>query len=205
MQADITNYQSKSFKNFGKFNLATHNYSLIKIYDLSKKYRIDYPDEPNFAQGYLPEIQYKDLNSVQDIFMKTISKDFSIDGAKCIRFIPITSKGKIYEDITMWTQILPQSFVARISCSHRNFDPSSLSLDYFIDLDNIQLNNDTEFGGQIITFINKDLSEGYTYRDDRKIEIDELIADFNNHKDEVFYEYFKYDFGNAVKNTNLAN
>ena len=34
---------------------------------------------------------------------------------------------------------------------------------------------------------------------DDLIKIDDRIAEFNMHKNEVFIDFFKYDFGNAIK------
>lgn len=204
MPADIKHYQSNVSRNFGKNGFVNQSFTITELYALSKTREIEYPEFPNFAREYLPEIQYTDVKSYADIFMKTSTKTFEIDGSQCARFILLDDKGQLYDDLTLWTQVLPHSFLARISCSYRNFDASSLILNYFIDLDNIQLNNEVEYGGQIITVIDKEITGGYATRDNTKIKIHDWIADFNNHKSEIFYEYFKYDFGNVVKNLSLA-
>lgn len=205
MPADIRNYQSNLSRNFNKNGFTNQTFSLVKLYELSKKRYEDDPSAPNFEKGYLPELQYSDPNSIKDIFMHTISKTFDISGANCVRYILIDRKGRIYEDLEPWTQVLPNSFLARVSCSYRNFDPSSLELDYFIDLTDIQLNNESDYGSDIITVIDKELSAGFVTRGDTKIQIDDRISDFNNHKNEVFVDFFKYDFGNAIKNLNIRD
>ena len=50
-----------------------------------------------------------------------------------------------------------------------------------------------------IDLINKEIIGGNVKRNDDLIKIDDRIAEFNMHKNEVFIDFFKYDFGNAIK------
>lgn len=205
MPADIKNFQANSDMTFNKNGFMNKTFNLIELIELSKKRAIDYPNDPNFPKGYLPTMQYPDKNSVTDIFMDTINKTFEIDGAQCVRFILLDHKGNIYPDLDKWTQVLPDSFLARISCSYRNFNADSLTLDYFIDMNEIQLNNETTYGSKTISVINKEISAGYVTRGTQKIEIDPRIAEFDSDttKEYIFLDFFKYDFGNAIKGLNL--
>ena len=205
MPADIKNFQANSNMTFNKNGFMNKTFNLIELIELSKKRALEYPNDPNFPIGYLPNMQYPDKNSVTDVFMDTINKTFEIDGAQCVRFILLDHKGRIYSDLDKWTQVLPDSFLARISCSYRNFNPSSLTLDYFIDMNEIQLNNETSYGSTTISVIDKMITAGYVSRGTQKIEIDPKIADFNNNKEIIFLDFFKYDFGNAIKGLNLKN
>ena len=203
MPADIKNFQSNNTMTFNKNGFTNKTFNLIELIEMSKKRALQYPEDPNFPKGYLPTMQYSDKNSISDIFMDTINKTFDIDGAQCVRFILLDHKGKIYPDLEKWTQVLPNSFLARISCSYRNFNSSSLTLDYFIDMNEIQLNNETSYGSTTISVIDKAITAGYVSRGTQKIEIDPKIADFNNNKEIIFLDFFKYDFGNAIKGLNL--
>ena len=203
MPADIKNFQSNNTMTFNKNGFMNKTFNLIELIEMSKKRALQYPEDPNFPKGYLPTMQYSDKNSISDIFMDTINKTFDIDGAQCVRFILLDHKGKIYPDLEKWTQVLPNSFLARISCSYRNFNSSSLTLDYFIDMNEIQLNNETSYGSTTISVIDKAITAGYVSRGTQKIEIDPKIADFNNNKEIIFLDFFKYDFGNAIKGLNL--
>lgn len=205
MAADIRNFESSHTRNFSKNGFTNQSFTLVNLYELSKKRYMDDPTAPNFEKRYLPELQYSDPNSIKDIFLRTSEKTFDISGSNCVRYILIDRKGKIYEDLDPWTQVLPNSFLARVSCSYRNFDPSSLELNYFIDLNDIQLNNESDYGSNIITVIDKEISAGFVTRDDKKIQIDDRISDFNNHRNEIFIDFFKYDFGNAIKNLKLSD
>ena len=205
MPADIKNFQSNNTMIFNKNGFTNKTFNLIELIEMSKKRALQYPEDPNFPKGYLPTMQYSDKNSISDIFMDTINKTFDIDGAQCVRFILLDHKGRIYPDLEKWTQVLPNSFLARISCSYRNFNPSSLTLDYFIDMNEIQLNNETSYGSTTISVIDKAITAGYVSRGAQKIEIDPKIADFNNNKEIIFLDFFKYDFGNAIKGLNLKN
>ena len=205
MSADIKNFQSNNTMTFNKNGFTNKTFNLIELIEMSKKRALQYPEDPNFPKGYLPTMQYSDKNSISDIFMDTINKTFDIDGAQCVRFILLDHKGKIYPDLEKWTQVLPNSFLARVSCSYRNFNPSSLTLDYFIDMNEIQLNNETSYGSTTISVIDKTITAGYVSRCTQKIEIDPKIADFNNNKEIIFLDFFKYDFGNAIKGLNLKN
>ena len=205
MPADIKNFQSNNTMTFNKNGFTNKIFNLIELIEMSKKRALQYPEDPNFPKGYLPTMQYSDKNSISDIFMDTINKTFDIDGAQCVRFILLDHKGKIYPDLEKWTQVLPNSFLARVSCSYRNFNPSSLTLDYFIDMNEIQLNNETSYGSTTISVIDKNITAGYVSRGTQKIEIDPKIADFNNNKEIIFLDFFKYDFGNAIKGLNLKN
>ena len=80
-----------------------------------------------------------------------------------------------------------------------------ITLDYFIDMNEIQLNNETSYGSTTISVIDKTITAGYVSRGTQKIEIDPKIADFNNNKEIIFLDFFKYDFGNAIKGLNLKN
>ena len=203
MPADIKNFQSNNTMTFNKNGFTNKTFNLIELIEMSKKRALQYPEDPNFPKGYLPTMQYSDKNSISDIFMDTINKTFDIDGAQCVRFILLDHKGRIYPDLEKWTQVLPNSFLARISCSYRNFNPSSLTLDYFIDMNEIQLNNETEYGSTTISMINKEIVGGYVTRGTQKIEIDPRIAEFNSNKENIFLDFFKYDFGSAIKSLNL--
>ena len=205
MPADIKNFQSNNTMTFNKNGFMNKTFNLIELIEMSKKRALQYPEDPNFPKGYLPTMQYSDKNSISDIFMDTINKTFDIDGAQCVRFILLDHKGRIYPDLEKWTQVLPNSFLARISCSYRNFNSSSLTLDYFIDMNEIQLNNETSYGSTTISVIDKTITAGYVSRGTQKIEIDPKIADFNNNKEIIFLDFFKYDFGNAIKGLNLKN
>ena len=205
MPADIKNFQSNNTMTFNKNGFTNKTFNLIELIEMSKKRALQYPEDPNFPKGYLPTMQYSDKNSISDIFMDTINKTFDIDGAQCVRFILLDHKGRIYPDLEKWTQVLPNSFLARVSCSYRNFNPSSLTLDYFIDMNEIQLNNETSYGSTTISVIDKTITAGYVSRRAQKIEIDPKIADFNNNKAIIFLDFFKYDFGNAIKGLNLKN
>ena len=205
MPADIKNFQSNNTMTFNKNGFTNKTFNLIELIEMSKKRALQYPEDPNFPKGYLPTMQYSDKNSISDIFMDTINKTFDIDGAQCVRFILLDHKGRIYPDLEKWTQVLPNSFLAIISCSYRNFNSSSLTLDYFIDMNEIQLNNETSYGSTTISVIDKTITAGYVSRGAQKIEIDPKIADFNNNKEIIFLDFFKYDFGNAIKGLNLKN
>lgn len=193
---NITTFEDRRSNSIISNKLNSEKFTLPKLIEYSNSKNIN---EPNFATGYLPAMQYSDPNSISDVFMATIAKTFEIDGAQCIRFILLNKNGKIYEDLEYWTQVLPNSFLARISCSYRNFNPDSLVLDYFIDLTDIQLNNEIDYGSNNITLINKEIIGGNVKRNDDLIKIDDRIAEFNMHKNEVFIDFFKYDFGNAIK------
>ena len=205
MPADIKNFQSNNTLIFNKNGFTNKTFTLLELLEMSKKRALQYPEDPNFPKGYLPTMQYSDKDPISDIFMDTINKTFDIDGAQCVRFILLDHKGRIYPDLEKWTQVLPNSFLARISCSYRNFNPSSLTLDYFIDMNEIQLNNETSYGSTTISVIDKTITAGYVSRGTQKIEIDPKIADFNNNKEIIFLDFFKYDFGNAIKGLNLKN
>lgn len=198
MPADIRNFQSQSALKYNR------EWTMLQLINYSKHLKESDPSGPNFNIGYLPEMQFTDESSVSDVFMRTINKTFDIDGAQCIRFILLDKRGQIYDGLDLWTQVLPDSFLARVSCSYRNFGPESIVLDYFIDLNSIQLNNEAEYGSTTITMLNKEITSGYAIRDNSKIQIDSRIAEFNNHKPEIFIDFFKYDFGNAIKGTKLA-
>ena len=193
---NITTFEDRRSNSIISNKLNSEKFTLPKLIEYSNSKNIN---EPNFAAGYLPAMQYSDPNSISDVFMATIAKTFEIDGAQCIRFILLNKNGKIYEDLEYWTEVLPNSFLARISCSYRNFNPDSLVLDYFIDLTDIQLNNEIDYGSNNITLINKEIIGGNVKRNDDLIKIDDRIAEFNMHKNEVFIDFFKYDFGNAIK------
>lgn len=203
--ADITAYESTRKANFGKHGIASAPFTFLQLVDYSKKRFTQDPELPNFPKGYLPEMQYLNPNVNRDVFMNTISKTFDIDGSKCIRYILLDKKGNIYEELTQWSQVLPLSFLARVSCSHRNFDPSTLTLDYFVDMTEVQMNNELEFGGTTLSVIDKEITGGYITRNNTKIHIDDRISDFNNHRNEIFIDFFKYDFGSAIKNLKLAD
>ena len=172
MPADIKNFQSNNTMTFNKNGFTNKTFNLIELIEMSKKRALQYPEDPNFPKGYLPTMQYSDKNSISDIFMDTINKTFDIDGAQCVRFILLDHKGRIYPDLEKWTQVLPNSFLARLSCSYRNFNSSSLTLDYFIDMNEIQLNNETSYGSTTISVIDKTITAGYVSRGTQKIEID---------------------------------
>ena len=72
-------------------------------------------------------------------------------------------------------------------------------------MNEIQLNNETSYGSTTISVIDKTITAGYVSRGTQKIEIDPKIADFNNNKEIIFLDFFKYDFGNAIKGLNLKN
>lgn len=203
MPADIKNFQANLGINFNKNGFLNQTFTLIQLIELSKKRFLEHPEDPNFPKGYLPNMQYTDKNSVSDVFMDTINKTFDIDGAQCIRYILLDRKGNIYQDLDKWTQVLPNSFLARVSCSYRNFNPASLTLDYFIDINEIQLNNETTYGSTTISMIDKEIVGGYVTRGTQKIEIDPRIAEFNSNKDTIFLDFFKYDFGSVIKSLNL--
>ena len=205
MPADIKNFEANSSMTFNKNGFMNKTFNLIELIELSKKRALEYPNDPNFPIGYLPNMQYPDKKSVTDVFMDTINKTFDIDGAQCVRFILLDHKGNIYPDLDKWTQVLPDSFLSRISCSYRNFNVDSLTLDYFIDMNEIQLNNETAYGSNTISVINKEISAGYVTRGTQKIKIDPRIAEFDSDKTKeyIFLDFFKYDFGNAIKGLNL--
>ncbi len=205
MPADIKNFQSNLGMNFNKNGFTNQTFNLVQLIELSKKRAVEYPNDPNFPKGYLPNMQYSDKNSVTDVFMDTVNKTFNIDGAQCVRYILLDHKGNIYPDLDKWTQVLPNSFLARVSCSYRNFNPASLTLDYFIDMNEIQLNNETEYGSTTISMIDKEIVGGYVTRGTQKIEIDPRIAEFNSNKENIFLDFFKYDFGSAIKGLNLRD
>ena len=205
MPADIKNFQANNSMIFNKNGFMNKTFNLIELIELSKKRALDYPNEPNFPKGYLPSMQYPDKNSVTDVFMDTINKTFEIDGAQCVRFILLDKHGNIYENLESWTQVLPFSFLARVSCSYRNFDPSTLMLDYFVDMNSIQINNEAAFGSSTMSLINKDIVADHVERDGKVIKIDDRIANFNNYRNEIFIDFFKYDFGSAIKGLNLKN
>lgn len=197
--ADITTFEDRRSTSIISNKLNNERFTLPKLIEYSKSKKKTNPTAPNFANGYLPEMQYTDPNSISDVFLQTISKTFEIDGAQCIRYILLNKHGKIYEDLEPWTQVLPNSFLARVSCSYRNFNPNSLTLDYFIDLTDIQLNNEIDYGSNTITIIDKEIVGNHVKRNDSSIKIDDRISEFNMHRDEVFTDFFKYDFGNAIK------
>lgn len=197
MPADINNFQSSNYAIFSKNGFTNNTFTLMELIAASKKRAAEYPDYPNFPKGYLPNIQYTDEYS--DVFIDTINKTFEIDGAQCVRFILMDHNGVIYPDMEKWTQVLPDSFLARVSCSYRNFNASSLTLDYFIDMTEIQLNNENTYGSATISMIDKEISNGYVTRGTQKIQIDSRISEFNQYKELVFLDFFKYDFGNAIK------
>ena len=199
---NITTFEDRRSNSIISNKLNSEKFTLPKLIEYSNSKNIN---EPNFAAGYLPAMQYSDPNSISDVFMATIAKTFEIDGAQCIRFILLNKNGKIYEDLEYWTQVLPNSFLARISCSYRNFNPASLTLDYFIDMNEIQLNNETEYGSTTISMIDKEIVGGYVTRGTQKIEIDPRIAEFNSNKENIFLDFFKYDFGSAIKGLNLRD
>lgn len=205
MPADIKNFQANGSMTFNKNGFTNKTFNLIELIELSNKRALEYPNEPNFPIGYLPKMQYPDKNSITDVFMDTSIKTFEIDGAQCVRFILLDHKGNIYPDLDKWTQVLPDSFLARISCSYRNFNAASLTLDYFIDMNEIQLNNETAYGSKTISVIDKEIVGGYVTRGTQKIEIDSRISEFNTDstKEIIFLDFFKYDFGNAIKGLNL--
>ena len=205
MPADIKNFQSNNTMTFNKNGFTNKTFNIIELIEMSKKRALQYPEDPNFPKGYLPTMQYSDKNSISDIFMDTINKTFDIDGAQCVRFILLDHKGRIYPDLEKWTQVLPNSFLARISCSYRNFNSSSLTLDYFIDMNEIQLNNETSYGSTTISVIDKTITAGYVSRGTQKIEIDPRIAEINSNKENIFLDFFKYDFGSAIKGLNLRD
>lgn len=198
--ADITTFEDRRNTSMISNKLNSEKFTLPKLIEYSKTKKRNNPEAPNFAPGYLPEMQYNDPNSITDLFLNTIGKSFDIDGAQCIRFILLNKHGKIYEDLDPWTQVLPNSFLARVSCSYRNFNADSLILDYFIDLTNIQLSNEVDYGSNTITVMNKEITGGRVIRDNKSIEIDSRIADFNTmSRNQLFVDFFKYDFGNAIK------
>ena len=205
MPADIKNFQSNLGMNFNKNGFTNQTFNLVQLIELSKKRAVEYPNDPNFPKGYLPNMQYSDKNSVTDVFMDTVNKTFNIDGAQCVRYILLDHKGNIYPDLDKWTQVLPNSFLARVSCSYRNFNHASITLDYIIDMNEIQLNNETEYGSTTISMIDKEIVGGYVTRGTQKIEIDPRIAEFNSNKENIFLDFFKYDFGSAIKGLNLRD
>lgn len=202
--ADIRNFQS-NYNTFNKNGFVEQTFTMTKLVHESEKRRKEHPDQPNFEMGYLPKMQYEDPNSIRDIFLYTKEKIFGIEGAQCVRFILLDRRGNIYENLEPWTQVLPNSFLARVSCSYRNFDPSTLSLDYFVDMTSIQINNEAAFGSSSMSLINKEIVADHVERDGKAIKIDDRIADFNNYRNEVFVDFFKYDFGSAIKSLNLKD
>lgn len=202
--ADIRNFQS-NYNTFNKNGFVDQVFTMTKLVYESEKRRNEHPDQPNFDTGYLPKMQYEDVNSFKDVFLYTKEKIFGIEGAQCVRFILLDKHGNIYENLESWTQVLPFSFLARVSCSYRNFDPSTLMLDYFVDMNSIQINNEAAFGSSTMSLINKDIIADHVERDGKAIKIDDRIADFNNYRNEIFIDFFKYDFGSAIKGLNLKN
>ena len=200
--ADIRNFQS-NYNTFNKNGFVDQVFTMTKLVYESEKRRKEHPDQPNFDIGYLPKMQYEDVNSFKDVFLYTKEKIFGIEGAQCVRFILLDKHGNIYENLESWTQVLPFSFLARVSCSYRNFDPSTLMLDYFVDMNSIQINNEAAFGSSTMSLINKDIVADHVERDGKAIKIDDRIADFNNYRNEIFIDFFKYDFGSAIKGLNL--
>ena len=95
MPADIKNFQSNLGINFNKNGFTNQTFNLIQLIELSKKRAVEYPNDPNFPKGYLPNMQYSDKNSVTDVFMDTVNKTFNIDGAQCVRYILLDHKGNI--------------------------------------------------------------------------------------------------------------
>ena len=67
----------------------------------------------------------------------------------------------------------------------------------------LALNNETTYGSTTISMIDKEIVGGYVTRGTQKIEIDPRIAEFNSNKDTIFLDFFKYDFGSAIKSLNL--
>lgn len=197
MPADIHNFQA-SHSNFDR------QFSFIGLIDYINK-TTDKSKCPNFPKAYLPEMTYVSPTECRDVFMKTVYKTFEYDGVDCIRFLLLDKTGKIYPDMNDWTQVLPNSFLARVSCSLRNFDPSSVTLDYFIDMNEVQISNEEEYGSETSTLISKEIVDGYVLRGSEKIQIDSRIAEFNLNKQTVFLDFFKYDFGNAIKGLNLSD
>lgn len=202
--ADVRNFQS-NYNTFNKNGFVDQTFTMAKLVHESEKRRKEHPDQPNFDIGYLPKMQYEDPNSFRDVFLYTKEKIFGIEGAQCIRFILLDKRGEIYENLEPWTQVLPFSFLARVSCSYRNFDPSTLTLDYFVDMNYIQINNEAAFGSNSMSLINKDIVADHVERDGKAIKIDDRIADFNNYRNEIFVDFFKYDFGSAIKGLNLKD
>lgn len=199
MPADITSFESRRVSSMITNNMSAQVFTLPKLIEYSRKKKQDDPTGINFMPGYLPEVKYKDVESLSDIFLCTSAKTFNIDGAQCIRYILLDKRGNIYEDLDLWTQVLPFSFLARVSCSYRNFSPDSLSLDYFIDLTDIQLATETDAETNSIIVKDKEITNDYASRGDKLIKIDDRIASFNQYRKEVFADFFKYDFGNAIK------
>lgn len=202
--ADVRNFQS-NYNTFNKNGFVDQTFTMTKLVYESQKRKKEHPDQPNFEPGYLPQMQYNDPNSLADVFLYTKEKIFGIEGSQCVRFILLNRHGDIYEDLEPWTQVLPNSFLARVSCSYRNFDPSTLTLDYFVDMNEIQVNNEAAFGSSTMSIINKDIVADHVERNGKAIKIDDRIADFNNYRNEVFVDFFKYDFGAAIKSLNLKN
>ena len=56
-----------------------------------------------------------------------------------------------------------------------------------------------------MSLINKDIVADHVERDGKAIKIDDRIADFNNYRNEIFVDFFKYDFGSAIKGLNLKD
>ena len=67
------------------------------------------------------------------------------------------------------------------------------------------MNNEISYGCNTISVIYKTITVVYVFLGTQKIEIDPKIADFNNNKEIIFLDFFKYDFGNAIKGLNLKN
>ena len=149
----------------------------------------------NTEKFYVPE-PHSELQPNSSVFIK---KDESIaitnDGPKRIKFIYLNYKGKnMTNPDSSYIQISPNctGFLARLSISRNVYIPSSLNLDYFIDIskikyrvDSVTMANDNQIiANDMIYFENLNLLEYPT------IDFDIMLKEFNLHKEELFEMYF---------------
>ena len=103
--SDIRNFQS-NYNTFNKNGFVDQVFTMTKLVYESEKRRKEHPDQPNFDIGYLPKMQYENINSFKDVFLYTKEKIFGIEGAQCIRFILLDKHGNIYENLGISLDIL---------------------------------------------------------------------------------------------------
>ena len=188
---NLTEYESRYKTRYGIGN----NLSLAEVADISKKRSESNSNEPNFMPEYLPSMRYESPTAISSIFICTIEKHIETGSYKYTRYILFDKNGNPYDELPILTQLLPGSSLAKISCRSNALSAQSLELEYFINTDNVSI----EYGNALFfnnAEINVDENGNYYSKlsNGNRIIVNPMITNFEDKKEEIFYNYFKYVF-----------
>lgn len=176
------------YDNNRHYTLAT----LYQRYQNAEQTRKEDPDftEFKFRKGYLPKLEITN----NGVWIKTVDKVLDYLHDEVIRFIPIDKDGNSYDELTPLEQLLPGSLIIRVYCGGKTLMPDNLMIDYIIDAEDIMLDQIVTSDTLIETRVKSlYIDNGVIDRVSKpQIQIDNWFAHFDQKKNEIFEEYFKY-------------